>query len=138
MDLSEPHNATIADGQAVVTIVDDDTLTKAEITSPPDGSRLSSSTVTFVWTAGAGAAQYWLSVGTTPGGTQIYNASQGVNLSRRVSGLPTDGSIVHVRLWSLLGTDWGVNDYSYIAAAATPPPVPPPRRRMPRSRPPSP
>jgi len=120
VDLTEPRNATLADGQSVVTVLDDDTLTKAEITSPAPGSHLSTSTVTFTWTAGAGAVQYWLSVGTTPGGTQIYNASQGTDLSRTVSGLPTDGSPVHVRLWSLLGADWAVNDYSYVAAGGLP------------------
>jgi chitinase len=121
VDLSELRNATLADGEAVVTIADDDTLAKAEITSPPPGSQLSSSTVTFTWTAGSGALQYWLSVGTTPGGTQVYDASQGTSLQGTVSGIPTDGSTVHVRLWSLLGTEWGVNDYWYVAAGGTVP-----------------
>ena len=87
---------------------------------PAPGSHLSSSTVTFTWTAGAGAVQYWLSVGTTPGGTQIYDASQGTDLSRTVSGLPTDGRAVHARLWSLLGTEWAVIDTSYVAAGGLP------------------
>jgi photosystem II stability/assembly factor-like uncharacterized protein len=121
VDLSEPRNATLADGEAVVTIADDDTLAKAEITSPPPGSSLASSTATFTWTAGSGAVQYWLSVGTTPGGTQIYDASQGTSLQQTVPGLPTDGSTVHVRLWSLLGTEWAVNDYWYVAAGGAGP-----------------
>ena len=128
VDLSEPRNATLADGQAVVTIADDDTLAKAEITSPPSGSHLSSSTVTFTWSAGTGALEYWLSVGTTPGGAQIYNASQGTDLSRAVSGLPTDGRAVHARLWSLLGTEWAVIDTSYVAAGGRPA-CPSPTRR---------
>ena len=40
------------------------------ITSPIPGSTLTSSSATFVWTAGAGATNYWLDVGSTPGGNQ--------------------------------------------------------------------
>jgi hypothetical protein len=119
--LAEPRNAVLGDGEAAVTIADDDTLLKAEITDPPPGSVLASSTVTFRWSPGSGALQYWLSVGTTPGGTQIYDAGQGTALLREVGGLPTDGSSVHVRLWSLLGNEWAVNDYSYVAASGTSP-----------------
>ena len=78
----------------MVTIADDDTLAKAEITGPTPGSHLSSSTVTFTWSGGHRGPPVGLSVGTTPGGTQIYDASQGADLSRTVSGLPTDGRAV--------------------------------------------
>ncbi len=39
------------------------------ITTPTPGSTLSGSSVTFGWTAGAGASAYWLVVGRTAGGT---------------------------------------------------------------------
>ena len=55
--------------------------TKAQITSPPPGSTLTSSTVTFIWNSGTGVSEYWLSIGATPGGNQIYEQSQGTNLS---------------------------------------------------------
>jgi hypothetical protein len=57
----------------------------------------------------------YLMVGTTPGGLQVYAAYQGALLSRNVSGLPTNGSTVYVRLLSWIGSDWVVSDSSYIA-----------------------
>jgi hypothetical protein len=93
------------------------TAAKAQITSPVPGSTLTSSTVTFVWNTGSGVERYWLDVGTTLGGTQIYTDSQGTNLSMTVSGLPTNGSTVYVRLWSLIGGAWQINDYTYTAAS---------------------
>ena len=61
------------------------------MTSPVPGSILPGSTVTFTWNAGASNTQYWLYVGTSPGGTQIWNENQGANLTRTVIGIPTDG-----------------------------------------------
>jgi hypothetical protein len=113
VDLSAPVNAAIGDGRAQGTIRDDDTLAGAEITSPIPGSRLAGAVVTFSWSPGVGASRYWLSVGTTPGGTQIYHADQGQALSREVVGLPVDGTPVHVRLWTLLHSDWAFADYAY-------------------------
>ncbi|MGH7395765.1 MAG: hypothetical protein ACREJF_09250, partial [Candidatus Methylomirabilales bacterium] len=57
-------------------------------------------------------------VGTTPGGIGIYHADQGLALSRTVSGIPTDGTPVHVRLWTLLGSEWQFGDYAYTTGAA--------------------
>lgn len=37
---------------------------------------------------GRGDTQYWLEVGSTPGGTDLYNADQGGATSVTVSGLP--------------------------------------------------
>ena len=93
------------------------TQSKAVLTSPAPGSTLAGSTVTFNWSAGGGATQYWLTIGTSGvGSNDVYGGSQGANLSGTVSGLPTNGSPVYVRFWSLLGgTSWQFNDYTYTA-----------------------
>ena len=96
----------------------------AQMTSPTPGSTLTSSTATFAWNTGTGVSQYWLSVGSTAGGTQYYDQVAGTNLSATVSGLPTNGSTLHVRLWSKIGTNWAYNDYTYIAATAMTSPTP--------------
>src|SRR5262249_55740742 len=54
--------------------------TKAAITSPAPGSTLPGAAVTFAWTPGQGAQQYWLFVGSTPGGFDLYTQVQGTNL----------------------------------------------------------
>src|SRR5207249_2413971 len=78
------------------------------------------SNVQFQWTGGSGVATYWLSVGTTQGGGTIYDADQGLALSRTVSNLPTDGSTVYVRLLSYISGGWQFNDYTYQASSPTP------------------
>jgi len=71
--------------------------------------------VTFSWTAESGVSQYNLYVGNSVGGSDIYAASQGTATSGTVSGLPTDGRTLYVRLWSLISTGWQFRDYTYIA-----------------------
>src|SRR3989442_15970523 len=86
---------------------------KATLTSPPPGSPLGGATVSFGWSAGTGATEYWLEVGTTgTGSTNLYSQSQGLNLSGTVSGLPTNGSTVYVRLWTRLGGKRQFNETS--------------------------
>jgi hypothetical protein len=89
---------------------------KAAMLSPAPGSTLSSSTVAFNWTAGSGVSQYWLEIGTSPGGTELYGANQGTALGVTLPGFPTDGRVLYVRLRSLIGSSWQYNDYSYTAA----------------------
>ena len=38
-----------------------------------------------------------------------------MNLSATVTGLPTNGSTIHVRLWSKIGSNWPFVDYTYKA-----------------------
>src|SRR5206468_12340458 len=83
--------------------------TPAQLTTPAPGSTLTASTIQFQWTGGTGVTDYWLSVGTTAGGTQLYNQDQGTSLSATVSGLPSDGSPVYVRLGSMIGGSWQNN-----------------------------
>lgn len=89
---------------------------KAELTSPTPGSTLPGSDVTFAWSAGSGVTEYWLRVGLKKNGTEYYDQSQGTNRSRMVSGLPTDGRTIYVRLHSRIGGNWQYNDYTYTAA----------------------
>src|SRR5439155_23560567 len=90
--------------------------TPGTLTSPPPGSQLGGGTVSFGWSSGTGATEYWLEVGTTGvGSTNLYSQSQGLRLSGTVSGLPTDGSTVYVRLRTRLGgpTRQLFKDYTY-------------------------
>jgi hypothetical protein len=90
------------------------------LTSPTPGSVLTSSTVTFGWTAGAGASAYWLDVGNVAGGDQYYQSGNlGGALTTAVSGLPTDGSTIYATLYSLIGGQWTANAYSYTALSAS-------------------
>jgi hypothetical protein len=91
------------------------TLVKAVITSPPNGSTLPSSSVTFHWNAGVGVSQYALYVGTCSGCNNIYGQNRGTNLSATVTGIPTDGRTIYVRLLSYIGGSWHFNDYTYRA-----------------------
>ena len=93
--------------------------TPATMTSPAPGSTLASAVVPFTWSAGSsGVVQYWLNAGTTPGGWDLYTASQGASLSRTITGLPSNGSTVYVRLWTQFSSGaWGFSDYTYTAAS---------------------
>ena len=92
----------------------------ASITSPANGTTLPGSSITFQWTAGTGVTQYWLSIGKVGvGGGDLYNSDPGPGLvtSKAISGLPTDGSTIYVRLYSHIGGNWPSHDYTYSAAS---------------------
>lgn len=95
------------------------TTAKAAITSPADGSTLSGSSVAFSWSAGSGALEHFLYAGSSQGANNYYGASQGASLGRTISGLPTNGSTVYIRLWTRFSSGWQYTDYSYRAATAT-------------------
>jgi hypothetical protein len=98
------------------------TSAKAQMMTPAPSSTLTSSTVTFQWTSGTGASEYWLEVGGTTNPQQFY--AQGLpGLSAIVSALPTDGSTVSVRLWSHLPGGWQWTGYSYTASTSVPAPA---------------
>jgi hypothetical protein len=92
---------------------------KAQLQTPIPGTVLAGATATFTWTAGSGVTQYFLDVGTTQGGINLYHQSQGTNLSGTVPGLPTDGLPLWARLWSLINGTWQLTDYAYTAACGS-------------------
>ena len=87
----------------------------ATMSSPLPGSTLTGASVVFSWSAGCGVTEYYLYVGSLAGGNDIYGADQGTGTTVTVSNLPTNGSTLYVRLWSLLGGVWRFNDYMYTA-----------------------
>ncbi len=90
------------------------------MTTPTPGSVLTSNSVTFDWTAGSGASAYWIDIGSTTGGHDIYSSGNlGNVLTDTVSGLPTDGSTIYVTLYSMIGGVWTGNAYTYTALNAT-------------------
>ncbi len=93
------------------------TVTNAQITSPPKGSTLAGTAVTFTWTAESGATAYQVWAGTTPGADDLgYCGSS--DLSCTISGLPSNGQPIYVTLYGL-STSWTVQDTaSYNAGSA--------------------
>jgi subtilisin family serine protease len=98
----------------------------AEFTSPPSGSTLTSSTVTFVWSAGTGVQEYWLSIGTTQDGSQLWGGSMGTATSRTVPGIPIDGRMIYAKIQSYKNGVWYGNYAYYSTAGGTPTPTPTP------------
>ncbi len=90
------------------------------MTVPVAGSTLTGACATFRWSAGNRALEYYLDIGAREGTNQFAAVSTGLSLNREVCGLPTDGSAVFVRLWTLLpGDDWRYVDYLYRAASGS-------------------
>jgi hypothetical protein len=82
--------------------------------SPPPGSTFSSSSVTFTWGAGSATA-YFLFVGSSPNGADIYNSGIVTVLSKTVSNIPTDGRTIYVTLGSKVNGSWSAKFYTYTA-----------------------
>ena len=91
------------------------TAVAAAILTPAPGSTLSSSSATFTWDRGTLMEEYFLYVGTSFAANDLYGQSLGTNLSASVTGLPTDGRTLYVRLWSRTGSTWLARDYTYTA-----------------------
>jgi hypothetical protein len=92
----------------------------AQLISPDPGSPLGGASATFGWSPGSGVSQIVLYVGTDgPGSYDIYFGSQGADVSRVVSNLPTDGTTLYVRLWSLVDGAWRYLDYTYRTTDST-------------------
>ena len=94
------------------------TSRKADLISPAPGSTLTSSTVTFQWTGGSGAAQYWLHIGTAISRSDILSRDMLLNLSTVATGLPVDGRTLYVRLYTYVDGGWQFNDYTLTAASS--------------------
>jgi len=90
------------------------TIASPEISSPVNGSTISTSQV-FNWTDnGTNVGEWWLYAGSKPGLADIYNSGTLANAtSDTISGLP-GGTNVHVTLWyRATGGTWRRARYWY-------------------------
>ena len=79
-----------------------------------NGSTLSGSSQTFTWTAGSGASQLWLYLGSTAGGKDLLEkALSGSSIT--ATGLPTDGRRIYATLWFVQNGSWQHTDTTYTA-----------------------
>ncbi len=88
----------------------------AALTSPAPGSTLSGSQVTFRWSSGSGALEYFFYLGTSAGANNLVGRSVGTGQSLTLSGIPTDGRTLYVRIWTRTASGWHFNDYTLHAA----------------------
>ena len=87
------------------------------IYSPVPNSVLTGTTVTFQWTAGdQTVTEWWLWAGSAQDRVSILNSgSLGTSLSTTVTGLPSDGRQLLVRLWYKIAGNWNSTDFQYTA-----------------------
>jgi len=95
-----------------------------ELTLPESGSTLDGSSAVFSWESGGiEALAWWLTIGTSARGDDLYQGEllSPSTLSDTATGLPADGSTVHVGLWYKLESGWQFNDYTFDTAVSPPP-----------------
>jgi hypothetical protein len=88
------------------------------LTAPAAGTSLTSSTVTFSWSAGNPATYYWLNLGTASSGASaknIYSGGSTTATSVTVNNLPTNGETIYATLYSYIGEAWQPTFYTYKA-----------------------
>jgi hypothetical protein len=87
---------------------------RAQMIAPSAGSTLNP-TQTFAWSAGNGADDYFLEIGSCFECNDLLSENEGQNLSRSVP-LPVDGRFISVTLFSLIDGNWYYIDYQYQAS----------------------
>jgi len=110
-------SGSVAPGLSQVSLSHAPIPAPAVMIDPANGATLPGSIDTFLWSAGVGVSEYWLYLSKVAlGGKEIYSSTLGSNTSKTFTNLPTDGSVLYVRLWSKIGAVWQYADYSYTAA----------------------
>ncbi len=82
--------------------------------TPIPGSTLSGNVQTFTWSSDPSATAYWMDIGSTLGGNDIYQSGNlGTAQTTTVYSLPANNSTIYVTLYSLVGGQWLSNAYTY-------------------------
>lgn len=100
-----------------ITITGSGVTGAAQITSPANGSTLTSTSLELEWNTGEGVSQCCLWIGTKPSGYDLYAGNEGMNRSRTVE-VPAGGGKVYVTLWSIIGRAYCSNQYVFTTMAA--------------------
>jgi hypothetical protein len=102
-------------------------VTAPVMSSPANTGLLAGPTVTFTWAGGVGVSAYELYIGSTGiGSNNLYNSGSKTASTLAVTGLPTNGETIYVRLLTDYNGSYAYSDYTYTAAThgilATPAP----------------
>jgi len=114
---------------SMYTAANDVDVSPPTMDSPANDSELPGSSVDFAWSHNNTPVNYWwLYLGTTQGGFNLYNSGTAIQnqTSVTVDGLPTDGNLIYARLWfRTTANGWEYVDSMYRAAVNNPePPTP--------------
>ena len=105
-----PVQVTASNGsQSVTTVVTLNIVppSPATLLTPANGGMLTGGkATTFTWTAGYGVTQYQLSIGTTPGGSDIASVATGATRSQIEEAPCIEASRVYVTLSSMINGAW--------------------------------
>jgi hypothetical protein len=95
-------------------------LPPATLASPTPGSKLTSTSVQFAWSAVSGASAYDLHLSAVaPGGYDLYLSGHITGTSTTANNLPINGGKIYARLYTIVGGVTYYNDYTYTAMSAT-------------------
>ena len=97
------------------TIDDGTRMVGTSLYDPAPGSNITSESVVFRWNPSVGVYEYWLDVGSWPGGNDIYSSTAGMALGALVMHLPRDGRYLYVRVSMRTANGWQYEDYIYTA-----------------------
>ena len=91
-------------------------LPEPELTAP-DTHSINGTSFTFIWSDnGNPIDRWWLDIGTSEGSGEFHEGNYpGTQTQDTVSGLPVDGSTIHVRLWYRMNWIWNYTDYSFLS-----------------------
>jgi len=91
----------------------------ATMITPANASVLTGTSQTFTW-SNVGATNYQIWAGSTLGGFDYGSPGllSSATTTATITGLPANGSTVYIRLWSLIGSTWSFNDYTYTGTSA--------------------
>ncbi len=93
------------------------------ITSPLNGALVTGSSVTLQWRSTSAVTSYFIQAGSTPGGSNYFNANVGTATSQLIGGLPGAGTL-YVKLWTNAGNRWSAVEASYPLGARSADPAP--------------
>ena len=90
----------------------------AVIQSPANMTTIYGPQETFTWSGGRNAQGYWLDIGDSPGGNDIFQSGPLTTntLSAMVSGLPANGEQIYGTLWTEIAGQWYYNSYQWTSA----------------------
>jgi hypothetical protein len=86
----------------------------ATMQTPTPGTAISGTTATFTWSSDSSATAYWVDIGSTAGGNDIYSSGNlNSALTTTVYTLPANGNTIYVSLYSYVGGQWVNNPVTY-------------------------